>query len=237
MAGPLGLPISADVLYFTFQEVSAVVRIIKLCSMGILLAIGIVFGFAIRHPWQWVVCLALLFSWLGDALLAHFEPLTRKMSDPFIAGMGAFALAQISYIIAFNLSIRAMPTLHKPTPGMYLGADVLGLILPVYILFGLLFWMLIVLRSPRTWDLKIAALVYCCLLCTMGGFAASAAFTGTAVIWQLIAGGILFIVSDGIIAARVFGDRFENERRYDMLVWATYLPAQILLLIGTGRLY
>lgn len=210
---------------------------LKLISMGILVAVSIFVAFAVGHAWQWLVCLALVFSWLGDALLARYAPLTRNIRDPFVAGMGAFAVAQIVYTIAFWLSIKGMPQLRMRVPGYYLGAEVLLALLPVYILLGLLCWVWVVMRSKKPGDLKGAALVYCLLLSTMAGFAASAAFTGASVAWPLIAGGALFMISDGLIALRLFAGRFPNERRYELAVWGTYLPAQILLLLGTSWLY
>lgn len=209
----------------------------KLISMGAVLAISIFTAFAIGHAWQWLVCLALVFSWLGDALLAHFQPLTRKLPDPFIAGMGAFALAQIAYIAAFWTSIKGMPLLRMRTPGEYVGAEVLMALLPVFILLGLLFWVWIVMRADKPADLKVACLIYCLLLSTMAGFAASAAFTGVFIAWPLIAGGVLFMISDGFIAAHIFAGKLADEKRYEIAVWATYLPAQIMLLLGTSWLY
>lgn len=210
---------------------------LKLTAMGVLLTLAIVMAFAIQHPWQWLVCGALAFSWLGDALLARFAPLTRRLSDPFVAGMGAFAVAQIFYIIAFWQSMRGMPLLHARIPGMPLGIELVGSLLPAYILLGLLVWVWMIYRSDRPKDLKIAALVYCILLCSMGAFAASAAFTGDRVVLPLIFGGLLFMISDGFIAERVFAGRLENEKLYELAVWGTYLPAQILLWLGTSWLY
>lgn len=210
---------------------------LKLIGMGCLLVIALFFAFALRHAWQWLVCLALAFSWMGDALLARFDPISRHVPDPFIAGMGAFALAQIAYTIAFWRSMVAMPQLHMRVPGLRFGLEVLPAILPVYVLFGLLFWIWTVMRADKPWDLKIATLVYCILLSTMAGFAASAAFVGNGFVWPLMAGGTLFLVSDAIIAAHLFRGSIHDEKRYDFAVWATYLPAQILLMLGTSSLY
>ena len=52
-----------------------------------------------------------------------------------------------------------------------------------------------------------------------------------------LAYGLLFLVSDGLIAAHVFRGVVADERRYDAMVWATYAPAQLLMLWGIWRLY
>lgn len=210
---------------------------LKLGSMAVLIVISLVFAFALGNSWQWMVFLALCFSWVGDAFMAKFEPLARRVPDPFLAGMGAFALAQIAYCIAFGQSLSGMPRLHMRVPGAYLGAELLPLILPVYLLVGLFAWVFIVMRTKHPWDFKAVTLVYCLLLCLMAGFAACAAFTGVRVVWPLIVGGLLFLISDGCIAARVFRDALPGERRYEAAVWGTYLPAQILLLLGTSWLH
>lgn len=212
-------------------------KMIKLASIGMLFCIALATAILSKHAWHWLVALALGFSWFGDAFLAHFEPLTRNMKDPFIPGMSAFALAQIAYCVAFGLSIKGMPALRMQLPGMPLGADVLGAFLPLYILVGVFFWILMIMRADQPVVLKIGTLVYCCLLSTMAALAGAAAFTGAFIAWPLILGGILFMFSDCLIAAHMFADRFPNEKRYNFAVWATYLPAQILLFIGSSWLY
>lgn len=211
---------------------------LKLIAMGVVFVVSIFMAFAVNHLWQWLVVLALAFSWLGDALLAHWYPLTRRIPDPFVPGMGAFAVAQIIFTIAFWQSMRHMPQLRTPLPGYYTGIEVVGALWPIYVMAGIFFWALFVLRSTRqTKDIKIAALVYAILLTNMAAFAAAAAHTGTGTIWQLIAGGLLFVISDGIIAAHIFAGRIENEKVYDFAVWATYFPAQVLLMLGAAQLY
>lgn len=212
---------------------------VKLIAMGILVFVALFLAFALGHSWNWLVCLALVLSWFGDAFLAHWPPLKRRIGglDPFIAGMSAFALAHVAYITGFVKSLGQMPLLNTPLPGFMLGEQVLPLMLPVYVLAGILFWVWIVMRAEKPRDLKAATLAYCVLLCAMGACACAAAFTGVRLAWPLIIGGILFIVSDGIIAAHLFQGRIPNERRYDLTVWATYLPAQLLLLIGSSWLY
>lgn len=210
---------------------------VKLLLMGLLCLAAVYFASARGHAWHWLVCAALGLSWLGDAMLAHYPPVAGKVRDPFIAGMGFFALAHMAYIAAFALSLSGMPLLRMRIPGALLGSELIPGLLPVYLLLGLLFWVLFILRTPQPGPVKAAVLVYAELLCAMGAFACGASFTGVSFVWLLPLGGLLFIVSDGVIALHVFHDRIESERRYEAAVWCTYLPAQVLLLLGTSFLY
>lgn len=209
----------------------------KLVLSGCVAGMSLFFAFALGHSWHWLVFLAMLFSWIGDAMLAHFEPVSRRVSDPFIAGMGSFGVAQLLYCVAFYQSLSGMQALHMRVPGEIIGVELLPVLLPVYILVGLLYWVWTVFRSRQPWDLKGATLVYCLLLSTMAAFAACASFTGVSFVWQLMLGGLLFMISDGCIGAHIFRERLQNERRYNLIVWITYLPAQLLLVIGAARLY
>lgn len=210
---------------------------LKLAGIGLLLLIAAGVAFLRGMPWHWLCCAALGCSWIGDAMLARYAPVAGKVRDPFLAGMGAFAVAQILYISAFALSLSRMPALRARVPGEALGVEVLPTALLVLLLMGLLFWALCVLRAPKhTLPLKIAVLVYAELLCAMAALAFSASFTGDGVAWPLWAGGLLFMISDALIAVNLFTDRIP-ERFYDALVWGTYAPAQIMLLVGASMLY
>lgn len=210
---------------------------VKLVGMGLILSLSVALAAARGHPWHWLVCTALGFSWLGDAMLAHYPPVAGRVRDPFIAGMGFFALAQIMYILAFRQSLAGMPLLRMRLPGAPIGLEVIGAVLPVYVLAAAAFWVFVVLRAERSWTLKIAAFAYSVLLSAMAAFACAAAFTGASFAWPLLLGGTLFLVSDAAISLRIFMDRLSRERTYQWVVWGTYIPAQLCLLIGASMLY
>ncbi len=210
---------------------------VKLTGMALVLLASVILAWARGLPWHWLVCAALGFSWLGDAMLGYYPPVIGKIRDPFVTGMGMFSLAQITYTIAFGISLSQMPQRHMRLPGAILGADIIGSLLPVYLLAGVFFWAVTALKSKRPWPLKIAALVYAELVCIMAAYACAAAFTGTTFVWPLILGGLLFIASDGVIALRIFQERFPNDLRYEIAVWVTYVPAQLCLLLGAFWLF
>jgi len=204
----------------------------KLLCIGVLLVISVTFAFVRNLPWHWLVCAALGFSWLGDAMLSRYAPLAHRVRDPFVAGMGCFALAQIVYIIALRGAMHTLPTMHMPKPGAILGISVIGTTLPVCWLAVVFFWLLTVLRTDQAHPLKIAVLLYGLIVSTMAAYACAAAFTGTGFVWILPLGGLLFMFSDACIALRLFQDRFQNKTFYEVAVWGTYVPAQICLLLG-----
>ena len=210
---------------------------LKLLGMGLVLLAAAVLAFLRGLPWHYLACAALGLSWVGDAMLAHYPPVAKGVPDPFLAGMASFSLAQVAYISALWMSLVAMPQRHMQTPGTVLGLHVIGGALPVYLLAATLFWVLFLLRARQPAAVKGAALVYALLVSAMAAFALSAAFTGVWFVWQLPLGGLLFLVSDGLIAAHVIRGVVADERRYDAMVWATYAPAQLLMLWGIWRLY
>lgn len=210
---------------------------LKLSATGALWFFSLLVALIYWQPWHWLVCAALAFSWFGDAMLAKFRPVARFARDSFIAGMAAFAAAQAFYILAASNSISNIEKLHTRLPGFEAGREILPNVLPVYLLFGAFVWALTVARGDKPFALKAMAFLYCELVCAMAAYALSASFTGYAFVWQLAAGGFLFIISDSAIAARVFRDRFVSERFYEALVWGTYFPAQLFLMLGFARLH
>lgn len=209
---------------------------LKLMLTGLLMLASAVFAFLHAARWHFLVCAALGFSFIGDALLAHYPPFAARIKDPFLPGMGAFAVAQGLYILAFHGSMQAVALRHTPEAGDVLGSEILPSMLLIYLLVGILFFIAVAFRAEQPVPLRVAALFYALLVCTMAAHALSAAFTGDSFVWPLFYGGVLFILSDGVIALHVFQQRFEDERFYEGLVWGTYFPAQLLLLLGTSWL-
>lgn len=210
---------------------------LKLSSIGVLWFISFLVAIIHWQSWHWLVFAALTFSWLGDAILSYFKPIVRHFRDPFIAGMGAFVIAHLFYIWAGARCISMADKLYARVPGHTAGIHVLPDVLPVFLLLGLFYWMLIAVRSIKPLSLKVATLIYGQLVCVMAACSFSASFTGAFFVWQLALGGCLFIVSDSVIAMQLFREPFTNERRYDLLVWGTYFPAQVFLLLGFAQLY
>jgi uncharacterized membrane protein YhhN len=149
-----------------------------------------------------IILLALIFSLFGDVLLLfggeHF----------FIAGVGAFLVAQICYFLYFrkfgNLS-------HK--------RDKLkaALVIITAIIFYLILY-------PKLGSMKIPVLLYTIALATMVIYASIQKLS------PLIAiGSLLFMISDMSLGLQKF---MLNQNVLDLLIMVTYSAAQYLITKG-----
>lgn len=155
----------------------------------------------------WVVA-ALVLGLLGDVGLM----LSSGRTDaPFIAGLGSFLLGHLCYLAAFAVAgLRAVDVLA----GVLIAAGVAALALP-RVLRG-------AARSAgRPFALVVAG--YAAVLATMTALA-----VGTG-LWAAAVGGVLFLVSDTLIARQRFVARIPYG---DVLIIVTYHLAQALILIG-----
>jgi uncharacterized membrane protein YhhN len=165
---------------------------------------------AVRYPalgWFW---LGLGFSLVGDILL--MLPRSR-----FLAGLVAFLLAHLAYIIGFNLA--------PPTPSL-LG---LGMALIVMLIVWQMYRQL-VSGIPANLQIPVAA-----YMGVIGGMTLSAWLMFTRPDWSTGAaalvsvGAALFFISDSLIA----WDKFVAPVRYrDVAVMSTYHLAQFGLILG-----
>lgn len=155
---------------------------------------------------------ALIFSTLGDVLLMFSGALA------FLFGLFFFLMAHLFYIGAFTAvsSLKSgflrhwpgwiLPFLAYPAVLLnYLWNDIpKGLHLPVLM-----------------YAMVITAMAWCVV--NMKGKIANAVF------WPMLAGALLFIASDSMIALYRFGHPFEHARLAIML---TYITGQFLLVRG-----
>lgn len=121
-----------------------------------------------------LLCLGLLFSWLGDEA-GLFFPYAPEL--PLM--LGFFALAHVAYIVLFlrHLHVRR---------------------LPIWTVVYALWWILmILLLGPHTGSLLAAVAVYGIVL---AGTAATSARCRKLIAW----GGTFFLSSDSILAFRLF---------------------------------
>jgi hypothetical protein len=205
---------------------------LKIALNGALVLLALFFAFALGHAWQWLGVLALLFVFLGEALLSRWMPLARWVRDPFPTGLCCLALAQMSYAAGLWRSLYVVPTLHALVPGMPVGLALIASLLPIALLAAVLVWVLLALRSDAPGILRFGALPYGALLWGLAAFACAAAFTGTGIIWQLPLGALLWLLADGALAAHLFRDRFPRRAWLQWAVWLLRLLAQAFLLFG-----
>lgn len=159
-----------------------------------------------------LVAVGMTFGLLGDLLLAEMLPLKQG----FLAGMAAFALGHIAYIVA----------ILSQTPRVLWGAE------GIAVLVGLVGWYLVVFRGADATVLRWAALPYALLLATTAGLATGLALQ-TQVFVPLAIGAALFLLSDLLVAGERFG-RLRFPHIGD-LVWLTYGPAQALIVYAVNN--
>jgi len=159
---------------------------------------------------KWII-LALVFSWAGDVLLM-FESINGNF---FIFGLVAFLIAHIFYILFYENVIRK-EGLRKNY----------WWFLPVIIYYIALIYIL----SPHLGDMKLPVRIYGIVISYMmiqalqtGGIKNPGAATA------MIAGAVLFIISDSILAINKFYESFEYA---GMAIMLTYGIAQLLITLG-----
>lgn len=153
-----------------------------------------------------LVLVALGFSWLGDAV-----PRLLEGDAGFLAMIGFFLVAQVIYSVAFWPQRGASAWGRAPwTLGIY-GAVLVGVV---------------VLCAQEAGPLLPAVVVYAAVLATTSVLA-----------WGLgpVAGvgGVIFLVSDAMIALGAFAPTFDPPQR-GFLVMLTYVAAQVLLAHATA---
>ena len=156
-----------------------------------------------------LVFLALIFGFIGDAFL-----LAPRWNWSFGAGLGAFAVGHVLYIVYM---LGALPVLPK----WYL-----------FVLLALICCMLSLIALRYLWDglprsLRIPGSLYMLDISFMACCSFLFAFSGLSAFAPLAAfGGLLFIVSDTTLSTDTF--KTPVPHRY-IIVMGTYIAAQTLL--------
>lgn len=148
---------------------------------------------------------ALALSWLGDTL-----PRFLDGDAAFLSMVGAFLLAQVVYVIAFAPRWRSS-VLRKPL---------------LALLYAVVAVLVIVLTAPVAGPLLPAVVVYAVALCAM-------AVLATGLGRRAAIGGVVFVVSDALIALNSFDVLTLPAQGF--WVMATYILAQVLLVLAVRR--
>lgn len=142
-------------------------------------------------------------SWLGDLALQ------LDGETWFMAGLGAFLVAQLCYLRAFWPWARTGPVRRRPV-----------LVVPY-----LAWWVLIlVVLGPDLDEMLVPVVVYGLILVAM-----AAAATGLGRV--AATGAALFVLSDSLIAATSLSDRFAFDAS-GAAVMTTYTLGQALIVLG-----
>lgn len=148
--------------------------------------------------------LALLLSWLGDSV-PTLVPVEARLPVSIVF----FGLAHASWILAFLPRWRLSIVGTRP---------------PLLVPYAIAVVGLIGLCIPGAGSLWPAVVVYGLLLVTMSVLATG---VGAATTW----GAIAFVLTGGLVAWRAFVPGFDLPAA-DALIMATYLGAELLLVVG-----
>lgn len=196
-------------------------------SIGIFSALVYGFGFihakisAFRSFWKSLpVLLMALITWalsgpllliIALGLCALGDYFLSRSDRFFIAGLGAFLLGHLAYIAQFT-QLGFDMTLGWP-----------HILIAIYgIVFALYLW-------PKAHNLRGAVMVYILVIMAM----TVTALALPDALGLIIIGALIFVISDSILAIRMFGvSNHSAKRALSMLVWATYILGQALIVSG-----
>ncbi len=158
-----------------------------------------------------LLAVALALSAAGDAFLS------RNGNKAFLAGLGSFLTAHLAYVALFlTQPFGAMPTI-----------TILIALMTIAI-------MLLALTSlwPHLKEKKIPVILYTGII---GAINISAWATGQS--YLLLAGVALFAFSDLVLAHETFVWKNPNIRQIaSRIVWFSYFPAQVMILVAILRI-
>jgi hypothetical protein len=155
---------------------------------------------------------------LGDLIMARVIPLPEHV----IFGMLAFGVGHVQYMRVFDQLARAEALHSRKARWMSLGGAWA---------IALLGWQLLVRNPALGRPVNYGALIYALLLSSMSGLATSLAIQDKRHT-PLALGGALFLVSDIILASRLFRDT--HFPQIGDAVWLTYITGQALI-VGTAN--
>jgi uncharacterized membrane protein YhhN len=174
-------------------------------TMLAIIALAALRGAESRSRYATLVLIGLICSMVGDILL-------MLPADQFIGGLVSFLVAHLLYIGAFRTGLT--------------GWSAYWIAAAIYAAGGVVYWLL----WPGLGDLKIPVFVYLVVILTMA-WQSVARWTimreGKSLL--AVAGAVLFVVSDTMIAFNRFSGPFELA---DGLIMGTYFAAQLLIALS-----
>lgn len=183
------------------------VYLFKPLATTLILAIACLPAAGVEPRYQWAIVVGLLLSLAGDVFLM----LPR---DRFVAGLIAFLLAHVAYIVAFTTGAPFGSAPWLLVPIALLAAGILRVL-----------W-------PGLGRLKVPVTIYVIVIVLMTWTAAARAVAlPTTATLLAAAGAVLFLASDAILALNRFGKPFRAGRALNL---ATYFTGQWLIALSVA---
>jgi uncharacterized membrane protein YhhN len=154
----------------------------------------------------------LFFSWTGDLVLEF----TNNNGNMFLTGLVCFLLAHIMYFTVFLL-----------TPGKNsILTNRIWLLIPV-IIYGLV---LVFYLYTDLADMRLPVIIYAIIILSMlSGAINRIDKVNRKSYYLVLAGAVLFVISDSSIAINKFSHQFESS---GIVIMSTYIVAQYLIVSG-----
>ena len=210
---------ATGIAFIALETIGAVWAGIAVKSLIIPLLIWLYLRFVRGHGncFHSLIITALVFSWLGDIALQ----LTQFQETFFLVGVGCFLFAQLIYMVAFFTTPGENAVFFRK---IYLAIPV--------VLYGCgILWLLF----PGLGDMKLSITVYTVIIHTMLLAAINREKKVNRQSFLLVlAGAILFILSDSLVAINKYVQPFELAR---IAIMSSYITAQYLIVLGCTRQY
>ena len=155
--------------------------------------------------YRYMIIAGLLFSLAGDVFL-------MLPQDSFIQGLISFLIAHLFYITAFTTESGRALSIWKAIPFLLYG----GLMLRAL--------------SQNLGKMRLPVMIYMLVILMMGWTAASRLITGQDGSLLALAGALLFIASDSVLALDRFRGHFPSAQ---FIILSTYFAAQWLIALST----
>jgi uncharacterized membrane protein YhhN len=157
----------------------------------------------------------LVFSWAGDVLLE----VPGEAADLFIPGLISFLMAHIMYLLTFFLT-KGESFINKSGSWLLLPVLFFGA--------GIIFYL-----HTDLGNMMIPVTIYTIVILAMLTGAINRFKKVNAISYRLVlAGAILFLISDSAMAVNKFGHPFPGS---SIVIMSTYLLAQYLIITGYIR--
>lgn len=203
------------ILYFGYEVLHLIVKPMFMPVLMFMLFVSVKDR---KNSFYRLMQFGLLLSWFGDIALM----LDRDNPLYFIAGLSFFLIAHVGYTAAFVGNIR-----NSGRPFSW------GKAVGVAAAFGLFTGVFFSQMKDGLAEMYVPVLAYTVVITVMGiGSALRHGHTGIADYKLILAGAVLFILSDCVIAWNKFVVDFAHDQVLNM---SLYLSGQFLLAYGTVR--
>jgi uncharacterized membrane protein YhhN len=204
----------SGLLYIILQDRSSFITglVMKALIIPILLILFIVNLRSNLNRLHSLMFAALFFSWAGDVILEF----SGRNGELFIPGLGCFLLAHVMYLTVFFITPGKNVIFNKR----------IYLLIPVLIYgTGLVYFLYNDLA-----EMRIPVILYAAVILTMlAGAINRIEKVNRKSYLMVLAGAILFLISDSALAINKFSYRFESS---DIVIMSTYVLAQFLIVTG-----